>query len=274
MTDVETVPQSASRRLRSSPRRSCPTSSSPGGCRSGCGTCNARAGSRPSPRSRARRPRWSASCAASTSTPTGSSPTTATPPATARSATSSSSSSSCTGAAIPTAAASPTACAPPGADLAWHAGAARGRARVGAQAARRPRRRVHVRRRRRDVGGRLLRGDQPRRRAAGAADRRVHQQRLGDLHPDRAARPRRETFAAKGAARGHPRRARRRQRRARGARGDARRASARRRRVTGRRCSSCVTYRMGAHTNSDDPTRYVPEDELAEWRRAIRSSGS
>lgn len=27
-----------------------------------------------------------------------------------------------------------------------------------------------------------------------------------------------------------------------------------------------VTYRMGAHTNSDDPTRYVPEDELAEWR--------
>jgi pyruvate dehydrogenase E1 component subunit alpha len=27
-----------------------------------------------------------------------------------------------------------------------------------------------------------------------------------------------------------------------------------------------VTYRMGAHTNSDDPTRYVPKDELAEWR--------
>jgi pyruvate dehydrogenase E1 component alpha subunit len=27
-----------------------------------------------------------------------------------------------------------------------------------------------------------------------------------------------------------------------------------------------VTYRMGAHTNSDDPTRYVPEAELAEWR--------
>ena len=23
---------------------------------------------------------------------------------------------------------------------------------------------------------------------------------------------------------------------------------------------------MGAHTNSDDPTRYVPEDELAAWR--------
>jgi pyruvate dehydrogenase E1 component alpha subunit len=27
-----------------------------------------------------------------------------------------------------------------------------------------------------------------------------------------------------------------------------------------------VTYRMGAHTNSDDPTRYVPESELAAWR--------
>lgn len=27
-----------------------------------------------------------------------------------------------------------------------------------------------------------------------------------------------------------------------------------------------VTYRMGAHTNSDDPTRYVPPDELEVWR--------
>ena len=27
-----------------------------------------------------------------------------------------------------------------------------------------------------------------------------------------------------------------------------------------------VTYRLGAHTNSDDPTRYVPADELATWR--------
>jgi pyruvate dehydrogenase E1 component alpha subunit len=27
-----------------------------------------------------------------------------------------------------------------------------------------------------------------------------------------------------------------------------------------------VTYRMGAHTNSDDPTRYVPEAELDAWR--------
>ena len=28
-----------------------------------------------------------------------------------------------------------------------------------------------------------------------------------------------------------------------------------------------ITYRMGAHTNSDDPTRYVPETELAAWRK-------
>jgi pyruvate dehydrogenase E1 component alpha subunit len=27
-----------------------------------------------------------------------------------------------------------------------------------------------------------------------------------------------------------------------------------------------VTYRMGAHTNSDDPSRYVPESELVRWR--------
>jgi pyruvate dehydrogenase E1 component alpha subunit len=27
-----------------------------------------------------------------------------------------------------------------------------------------------------------------------------------------------------------------------------------------------VTYRVAAHTNSDDPTRYIPEEELAAWR--------
>jgi pyruvate dehydrogenase E1 component alpha subunit len=27
-----------------------------------------------------------------------------------------------------------------------------------------------------------------------------------------------------------------------------------------------VTYRVAAHTNSDDPTRYIPADELASWR--------
>jgi len=28
-----------------------------------------------------------------------------------------------------------------------------------------------------------------------------------------------------------------------------------------------VTYRMGAHTNSDDPTRYVPPEALQEWKQ-------
>ena len=87
----------------------------------------------------------------------------------ARSATTTSSPSSRTGAAIPTAAASPTACVPPAADLARHADPAGRRARVGARAARRPRRRLHVHRRRRHVGGRLLRGPEPRRRATRAA---------------------------------------------------------------------------------------------------------
>jgi pyruvate dehydrogenase E1 component alpha subunit len=27
-----------------------------------------------------------------------------------------------------------------------------------------------------------------------------------------------------------------------------------------------VTYRIGAHTNSDDPTRYVPDDSLRDWK--------
>jgi len=28
-----------------------------------------------------------------------------------------------------------------------------------------------------------------------------------------------------------------------------------------------VTYRMGGHSTSDDPTRYVPKETLAEWER-------
>ena len=45
---------------------------------------------------------------------------------------------------------------------------------------------------------------------------------------------------------------------------DARGASRARPRVTGPTLLELVTYRMGAHTNSDDPTRYVPDDELAD----------
>jgi pyruvate dehydrogenase E1 component alpha subunit len=74
-----------------------------------------------------------------------------------------------------------------------------------------------------------------------------------------------ESFAAKGAAAGIP-----------GVRVDGNdvlavheAASAARRRAAageGPTLLELVTYRMGAHTNSDDPTRYVPETELAEWR--------
>jgi pyruvate dehydrogenase E1 component alpha subunit len=74
-----------------------------------------------------------------------------------------------------------------------------------------------------------------------------------------------ETFAAKGAAAGIP-----------GVRVDGNdvlavleAARAARRRAAagdGPTLLELVTYRMGAHTNSDDPTRYVPDDELAEWR--------
>ena len=74
-----------------------------------------------------------------------------------------------------------------------------------------------------------------------------------------------ETFAAKGAAAGVP-----------GVRVDgndvlavvdATRAARRRAAAgDGPTLLELVTYRMGAHTNSDDPTRYVPEDELRAWK--------
>jgi pyruvate dehydrogenase E1 component alpha subunit len=74
-----------------------------------------------------------------------------------------------------------------------------------------------------------------------------------------------ESFAAKGAAAGNP-----------GVRvvgndvlavHEAARA-ARRRAADGEGPTllELVTYRMGAHTNSDDPTRYVPQEQLAQWR--------
>jgi pyruvate dehydrogenase E1 component subunit alpha len=74
-----------------------------------------------------------------------------------------------------------------------------------------------------------------------------------------------ETFAAKGAAAGIP-----------GVRVDgndvlavvAATRDARRRAAAGEGPTllELVTYRMGAHTNSDDPTRYLPEEQLAQWR--------
>jgi pyruvate dehydrogenase E1 component alpha subunit len=74
-----------------------------------------------------------------------------------------------------------------------------------------------------------------------------------------------ESFAAKGAAAGIP-----------GVRVDgndvlavheaARAARGRAAAGDGPTLLELVTYRMGAHTNSDDPTRYVPEAALAEWR--------
>jgi pyruvate dehydrogenase E1 component alpha subunit len=74
-----------------------------------------------------------------------------------------------------------------------------------------------------------------------------------------------ESFAAKGAAAGIP-----------GVRVDGNdvlavheAARAARRRAAdggGPTLLELVTYRMGAHTNSDDPSRYVPEAQLAEWR--------
>ena len=46
-----------------------------------------------------------------------------------------------------------------------------------------------------------------------------------------------------------------------------REAAARARRGRGPTFIECVTYRMGAHSTSDDPTRYRSEQEVAEWAK-------
>ena len=160
------------------------TCSSRGGPPSGSGTSSARAASPRSPRSPARRPRSSAWSAALDLAPTGSCPTTG------------SSRHRRARRRVHGAArrllAGPSRrrphprrrALPPGADLPGYPGAPRRRDRLGSEAAGRARGGVHVHRRRRHVGGRLLRGHQPRRGAARPAARGVHQQRVGDLDPD------------------------------------------------------------------------------------------
>ena len=65
----------------------------------------------------------------------------------------------------------------------------------------------------------------------------------------------------------HPEHAGGRQRRPRVPRGDALGASTTRARGNGPAFIEAVTYRMGPHTTSDDPTRYRDKDEVERWRR-------
>jgi pyruvate dehydrogenase E1 component alpha subunit len=156
-------------------------------------------------------------------------------------------------------------------DLAGRADPARRRPGVGAAPAGPRCRRRHLLRRRRVVGGRSARGDEPRRRAPRSGRLRAEEQRLGHLHPcaqaDRRGELRRPRAAGYGIA---------------GELVDGNdlfamhdactRAVARARAGEGPTLIEARTYRMGPHNTSDDPTRYVDPVELEERRASIRSS--
>ena len=92
------------------------------------------------------------------------------------------------------------------------------------------------------------------------------EQPVGDLRAGAPAGPRAARRPARPAS--ASRRAGRRQRRARGHGRDARRRSTAPAPEAARRFIEAVTYRMGPHTTSDDPTRYRDPAELEEWGAA------
>ena len=151
---------------------------------------------------------------------------------------------------------------------------ARGRARLGQEAARRDGVRDRLLRRRRHLGGRVPRGRQLRGRDARAARPLLQQQPVGDLDAARRRRPRAETLADKAVGYGIP-----------GVRVDGgdvlavyeatREAVARARAGEGPTLIEAVTYRAAPHATADDPTRlHRPRagrgGEAARVRRPLR----
>ncbi len=146
------------------------------------------------------------------------------------------------------------------------AGPARGRPRLGQEAARRERRLARLLRRRRDLRGRLPRGSELRRRLRRPRDPLLQQQPVGDLDADLRADPRGRAGGQGGRLR-DPRRARGRRRRARRLRGDARRGRAGARGRRARPSSRRVTYRAAPHATADDPKAYIDLERVEEERR-------
>ena len=97
------------------------------------------------------------------------------------------------------------------------------------------------------------------------------EQPVGDLRADRAADPHPAVPARAGLR--LPRRPRRRQRRARLPRRDHARRCSGPATAAGRRSIEAYTYRMGAHTTSDDPTRYRSATSSSTGSSRTRSTG-
>ena len=133
-------------------------------------------------------------------------------------------------------------------------------------------------RRRRDERARLPRRDELRRRLQASRACIICQNNHWAISvPDRAA----DGLARRSPSRAAPtasRRARRRQRRARRLPRRLRGRGARARAAAGPTFIEALTYRIGAHSTSDDPTRYRTEDEVERWmkqrpgRRASRAT--
>ena len=94
----------------------------------------------------------------------------------------------------------------------------------------------------------------------------VPEQPVGDLDPAQEADPLAH-HRPEGAGLRLPGPAGGRQRRARGVRGQPRGGGARAPRRRARRLIECVTYRLGVHTTSDDPTKYRSTEEVEAWER-------
>ena len=144
--------------------------------------------------------------------------------------------------------------------------AARGRARLGEEAARRAGVRDRVLRRRRDLGGRVPRGRELRRRDARAARPLLQQQPVGDLDAALRADGARRRSPTRRSATGCPACASTAATCSPSTRRRARRSRARGR-AKGRRSSRRSPTASAPHATADDPTAYIDLERVEEERQ-------